>query len=51
MYLIIYGHINNSPFEKDFIWRNTKEEAEAFKPHRSDYCVFQIIHVPEGKQY
>ena len=51
MYLVIYGHVNNSPFEKTFVWKASKEEAEAFQPSRSDYMVYQIIYVPEGKQY
>ena len=51
MYLVIYGHVNNSPYEKDFVWKASKEEAEAFKPHRPDYQVYQVIFVPEGKKY
>lgn len=50
-YLIIYGHKSNTPYTKEFTWRETKEEAERFKPLRPDYEVFQIIFVQEGKGY
>lgn len=50
-YLIIYGHKSNTFHSKEIIWKETKEEAENFRPLREDYVVFQIVYVPEGKGY
>lgn len=49
-YLIIYGHKNND-LSKQITWRETEEEAKAFKPYNPDHVVYQIIYVPQGKSY
>lgn len=50
-YLIIYGHKSNTSDTKQITWRETEEDANAFRPYNPDYVVFQIIYVPEGKCY
>lgn len=50
-YLIIYGHKSNISHTKEITWRETEEDAKAFKPFNPDYIVYQIIYVPEGKGY
>ena len=33
------------------VWRNSEEEARAYRPYYNDEKVVQIIFVKEGKQY